>query len=104
MLSYIGQLMELSELLEARPVVEILSPLFYGLDRACWYTLPALSAVSLQRLIRFKRHIRKNGCQPESGSQFVVDKKIIPSYPSQSGQVADLLVREMPASLLKIFY
>ncbi len=32
----------------------------------------------------------------------MVDKKIIPSYPSQSGQAADLLMREMSALIFPV--
>ena len=83
---------EFFELLKTCPVVKLFFFLFYSLSRTGLKALHACTAITLQRLIRFKRHVGQHRDQPEPCPEFRVDKKVAPSYKAQTSQIAYFLM------------
>ncbi len=95
---------EFFELLKTCPVVKLFFLLSYGLSRAGLKALHACTAITLQGLIRFKRHVGQHRDQPEPCPKFRVDKKVVPSYKAQTSQIADFLMGEMRPLPFPVYY
>ena len=93
---------EFLELIEAGPVVEILSFLLDGAGRANLNTFLAFAAVALKGPVRLKGHVGEHRDQPEPRPVLRMDKEVAPAHPPQPGQVAHFLVGEMRFLVLPV--